>query len=76
MSQKNVDQTFLVRGLPDEIAEELLREKLEDPYRPSLQEVNCSKDCGAITGAYTEEEAEQWIAKYEEAIPEVPRNNS
>jgi hypothetical protein len=29
-------------------------------------------DSGAMTGAYTAEEAEQWIAEYEEAMLEVP----
>ena len=29
---------------------------------------------GAITGAYTEEEAEQWIAEFNEAMSEVPRS--
>ena len=31
------------------------------------------ENSGAITGAYTEKEAEQWIAEYEEAMSEVPK---
>ena len=34
------------------------------------------KDKEAITGTYTEEEAEQWIAEYEEAMSEVPEDDS
>ena len=31
---------------------------------------------GAITGSYTKEEAEQWIAEYEQATSEVPEDDS
>ena len=31
------------------------------------------ENSGAITGAYTEQEAEKWIAEYEEAMSEVPK---
>ena len=31
------------------------------------------KNSGAVTGTYTEEEAEQWIAEYEGAMSEVPK---
>ena len=34
------------------------------------------ENSGAITGAYTEEEAEQWIAEYKEAMSEVPEEDS
>ena len=34
------------------------------------------RDSGAITGAYTKEEAEQWIAEYEEAMSEVPKTDN
>ena len=34
------------------------------------------EDSGAITGAYTKEEAEQWIAEYEKAMSEVPEGDS
>ena len=34
------------------------------------------EDSGAITGAYTEEEAEKWIAEYEKAMSEVPEDDN
>ena len=71
LSQKNVDD--LVKGLSDEKAEELRRDLEDHIGQPPNNEL---PGHNAITGSYTEEEAEQWIAKYEEAIPEVPRNNS
>ena len=30
------------------------------------------QDSGALTGAFTEEDAEQWIAEYEDAMSNVP----
>ena len=68
------DQNFLVRGLPDEIGG-ALREKLEFHIGkpPSSQ---LPKDCGAITGAYTEEDAEKWIAEYNEAMSSVPKEDA
>ena len=71
LSQKNVDD--LVKGLSDEKAEELRRD-LE--YHIGQPQNNELPGHNAITGSYTEEEAEQWIAEYEEAISEVPRDDS
>ena len=72
LSQKNVDD--LVKDfLSDEKAEELRRELEDHIGQPQNFEL---PGHNVITGSYTEEEAEQWIAEYEEAIPEVPRNNS
>ena len=34
------------------------------------------ENSGAITGAYTKEEAEQWIAEYEKAMSEVPKTTN
>ena len=31
---------------------------------------------GAVTGTYTAEEAEEWIAEYEEAVPKMPGSDS
>ena len=72
LSQKNVDD--LVKDfLSDEKAEELRRDLEYHIGQPQNFEL---PGHNVITGSYTEEEAEQWIAEYEEAIPEVPRNNS
>ena len=64
LSGEDVDA--LVKGLPDEIAEEL-RNNLEPHIgKPISNEL--PEDSEAITGAYTEEEAERWIAEYKEAM--------
>ena len=34
------------------------------------------KNSNAITGTYTAEEAEQWIAEYNEAMSEVPQTDA
>ena len=51
-----------------------LREALEPHIdRPVSHEL--LENSGAITGAYTAEEAEQWIAEYEKAMSEVPEKS-
>ena len=60
----------LEEGLSDEkarILREMLGADIDKPFGRGLPE-----NSGAITGAYTEEEAEKWIDEYEEAISEVP----
>jgi len=57
--------------LPDPQAKEL-RVKLE-PHIGMPENNELPEDSGALTGAYTEKEAEQWIAEYEEAMSEVPK---
>ena len=64
LSREDVD--FLVEGLSDEKANEL-REKLE-PHIDQPASNELPEDSGAITGAYTEEEAKEWIAEHEEAL--------
>ena len=72
MSKENLNS--LVKGLSDEKANEL-REELESHIdQPISNEL--PEDSGAITGAYTKEEAEQWIAEYEKAMSEVPKDDS
>ena len=62
--QDGVDS--IVEGLSDERATEL-REKLEFHVgKPESNEL--PENSYATTGAYTEEEAEMWIAEYEEAV--------
>ena len=60
----------LEEGLSDEKAK-ILRESL----RPHIDKPFCRglpKNSDAITGTYTKEEAEKWIAEYEKAMSEVP----
>ncbi len=72
LSLERVDS--LVKGLSDNAANEL-REKLESHIgKPESDQL--PEDSRAITGTYTEEEAEKWIAEYEEAMSEVPGDDS
>ena len=64
LSQEDLDA--LVEGLSDDKAKKLretLKPHIDQPVSNKLPE-----NSGAITGAYTAEEAEQWIAEYEEAM--------
>ena len=63
----------LEEGLSDEKAK-ILRESL----RPHIDKPFCRglpANSGANTRAFTEEEAKEWIAEYEEAISQVPTAN-
>ena len=68
------EQESFIEGLSNKKSNEL-REKLK-PHINKLASNELPKNSGAITGAYTEEEAEQWIAEYKEAMSEVPEDNS
>ena len=70
LSSEQVDD--IVEGLPDEKAK-VLREKLEHHIDkpPSSQLLII----GAITGTYSKEEAENWIAEYDKAMSAVPKQN-
>jgi len=66
------DLNSFVEGLFDEKAAQL-RDLLEPHIgKPASHEL---EGRGAITGAYTAEEAEQWIAEYNEAMSEVPEES-
>ncbi len=68
------DLYSLIEDLSDEKANEL-REELESHIdQPISNEL--PEDSGAITGAYTKEEAEQWIAEYEKVMSEVLKGDS
>ena len=71
LSQEDVDS--LVEGMSDEKANEL-RESL----KPHIDqpESNQPPKYSSITGPYTEEDAEKWIAEYKEAMSEVPEDDS
>ncbi len=62
---------FLCEGLSDDnkkmVIRESLRQHISKPVSRGLPE-----NSGAITGAYTERQAEQWINEYEEAMSESP----
>ena len=67
LSQEDIDS--LVKGLSDEQAQRL-RKKL----KPHLGKPSSNKPpAEAKTGAYTAEDAEQWIAEYKQAMSEVPK---
>ena len=72
LSQESVES--LVKDLPDEAANKL-REKLT-PHIDQLASNQLPENSYAITGSYTEEEAEQWIAEYEQAMSEVPEDDN
>ena len=68
---KEEDLDTLCEGLSDDQAQ-ALREKLRPHVgKPASHELPA--DSGAIIGAYTQKEAEQWIAEYNKAMQEMPR---
>ena len=67
LSEGDVDS--IINGLSDEKAKRL-REKLE-PHIGQPKSNKLPEGSGAITGAYTKEEAEEWIAGYERAMGET-----
>ena len=72
LSEEDIDS--LVEDLIDENAE-VLRTKLASHIgRPPSYEL--PGNSGAITEAYTGEEAEKWIAEYEKAMAERPGDDS
>ena len=64
LSQKKVNP--LVKSLSDKDTNEL-REKLK-PHIGRRVNRQLPEGSGAVTGTYAEEEAEEWIAEYEEAM--------
>ena len=72
LTQENVD--FLVEHLSDRKANEL-RNRLES-HIDKKESHKLPRGSGAVEGAYTEEEAEQWIAEYKQAMSEVPEDDS
>ena len=71
---KKKDMDALVEGLSNKKANKL-RKRLE-PHIKKKKRHKLPKKSGAITGAYTEEEAEKWITEYEEAMSEDPEGDS
>ena len=69
LSQEDVDS--FVEGLSDGGAE-MLREKLM-PHVGKPASHQLPENSGAVTGAYSAEEAEEWIAEYKKATLNVPK---
>ncbi len=67
LSQEAIDSR--VKGLSDEHARQLREELTPHLDKPLSHE----PPDGAVTGAYTAEEAERWIAEYQQAMSEVPK---
>ena len=63
------DVNSFVKGLPDEVAQELRETLTPHLGKPSSHEPPAE----AVTGAYTAEDAERWIAEYKQATSEVPK---
>ena len=72
LTKEDVDS--LVEGLSMRKANEL-RKKLE-PHIDKPISNELPENSSAITGTYTKEEAEKWIAEYEKAMSEVPEDDS
>ena len=72
IEQEGLDLVF--EGVSDE-KKKLIRESLR-PHIGKPMSYGLPEDSGAITGAYTKEEAEEWIAEYEKAMSEVPKDDS
>lgn len=72
LSREDLDA--LVEDLSDEKANEL-REKME-PHIDQPESHELPEDSEAITGVYTKEKADQWIAEYEKAMSEKPEEDS
>ena len=69
---KDKDIKQIVKGLLSEKAKKGLRKQLEFHIdKPASNQL--PEESGAITEPYSEKEAEQWIAEYEEAMSEVPK---
>ena len=68
-SDQDVDSR--VKGLSDEEAQ-VLREGLKE-HIGQQRSHKPPEDSGVVIGVYSEEEAEKWIAEYEEAMSDIPK---
>ena len=63
----------------DEGEREILRKRLRERLMPHVGKppsYELPENSGAITGTYTEEDAEKWTAEYNEAISSVPEEDA
>ena len=65
---KQEDLDSLLNGMSGDAASELREKLMSHVGKPACHDL--PEDSGAITGSYTEEEAEQWIAEYKKAMSE------
>ena len=72
LSQDDVDS--FVKSLSNEEESELRKKLAAHIGKPESKKL--PKNSGAITGSYTEEDAEKWIAEYEKTMSEVPEDDS
>ena len=71
LSPDDIDE--IISGLPNRGSKKIrLRSLLERHVSPTASN-KLPKSSGAIVGKYKKEEAEQWIAEYEEAMSTVPK---
>ena len=68
---KQEDLDTLCEDLSDDLAQ-VLREKL-NPHVGKPVSNKLPENSGAVTGTYTQEQAERWIAEYNKAMDEAPR---
>ncbi len=73
LTQEDVDS--FAEALPNENAKNNLREKL-NPHIDKPENKQLPTNSNAIINPYTQKDAEQWIAEYEEAMAEVPKVNN
>ena len=71
LQEKDLDT--LCKGLSAEKAQALRKELTPHVGQPASHELPENSD--AVTGAYTQEEAKQWIAEYNKAMEEVPKRD-
>lgn len=78
LSKEEIDS--IVKDLPDKKADELREKLIPHIGKPESNELPKGDipegDYHVFTGSYTKEEAEKWIAEYEEAMPKVPWEDS
>ena len=80
LSQKVVDSIVAdFSDGEDEAEREILREILRERLMPHVgkpESYELPENSGAITGAYTEEDAEKWIAEYNEAMSSISKEDA
>ena len=69
------DLNSICKDLPEKKAVKLRDKLIPHIGKPESNELP-KGDYHVLTGSYTEEEAEKWIADYEEAMPKVPGEDS
>ena len=72
LTEGNLDS--LVEGLPDDSV--ATWRAILTPHVGKQRNHELPANSGAITGSYTRQEAEQWIAEYNEAMGESPRESN